>query len=246
MLKSLTPLSFTRLLSENSATPHKLLVNCMQKTGAYSATVFISTLPFISRLMHNSGNHIQMTLTVFFVGSLVGELLAGPLHKMIGCKHIFILGVAFYLLSAMVIRYSSVPSLLMAARVVQALGAMASVAVTLYSFYTASPILPMKAVANPAGGFRHLFLILAAGILIGGLSTRLGHIAFLLSSLPTAFASILRPLLWRLISTISATTFGAAWLAKSVRLRDEQPLFSGHTAKVAHIYARHEYQTKFK
>lgn len=189
MAKFSNPLTFPRPLPENSASPHKPLFNYMQKMGAYSATVFISTLPVISRLMHSSGNHIQLALTVFFVGSVVGELLAGPLHKIIGCKHIFLMGAAFYLLSAVVIRCSSVPSLLMAARVVQALGAMASIAVTLYSFYTASPILPMKAVANPAGGFRHLFLILTAGIVIGGLSTRMGHIAFLLWSLPTATAS---------------------------------------------------------
>jgi MFS family permease len=212
--------------------------------SAYSATIFISTLPVISRLMHSSGNHIQLTLTVFFVGSIMGQLLAGPLSKMIGCKHIFLLGAAFYLLSAVVIRCSTVPSLLLAARVVQAIGAMASIAVTLYSFYTVAPILPMKAIANPAGGFRHLFLILTAGIVIGGLSARLGNAAFLLWSLPTALASFVRPLLQRISKAVRATTLGAAAMARSARRHDDQPLFYVGAAKVAHIYARQDFPDK--
>jgi MFS family permease len=204
-----TLLAFSRILSKLSTSQQNPLVNLMQKMSSYSATIFISTLPVISRLMHSSSNHIQMTLTVFFVGSIMGELLAGPVSKMIGCKHIFLLGAAFYLLSAVVIRFSSVPSLLMVARAVQAIGALASIAVTLYSFYTVSPILPIKAIANPAGGFRHLFIILTAGIVIGGLGTRMTYAAFLLWSLPTAIASFARPLFRRFSSAMRASAFGA-------------------------------------
>jgi MFS family permease len=243
MLKISAPLALPRILVEHSAKQQTLLVNLMQRLGAYSATVFISTLPLISRLMHSSGNHIQLTLTVFFVGSLVGELLAGPLSKMIGCKQIFVMGAAFYLISALVIRYSSVPSLLLAARVVQAIGAMASIAVTLYSFYTAAPILPIKAIANPAGGFRHLFMVLTVGIVIGGLSTRVSHAAFILWSLPSAIIAFARPLLQRLSLSLRATAIGVRLLPKGVRRQGEAPLFYPGSPKVAHIYARHEFQT---
>jgi MFS family permease len=242
MPKFSTPLAFSPIAPGSLSLSRNPLFNFMQKLSAYSATIFISTLPFIGRLMHSSGNHIQLTLTVFFVGSIVGELLAGPLSKMIGCKHIFLLGAAFYLASAVVIRCSTVPSLLLAARVVQAIGAMASIAVTLYSFYTAAPVLPIKAIANPAGSFRHLFIVLTFGIVIGGLSTRVTHAAFLLLSLPAAITSFFRPLLQRLTASMRATTFGAAMLARGVRRRDDGPLLCPDSSKVAHIYARSEFR----
>jgi MFS family permease len=210
----------------------------MQKMGAYCATIFISTLPFVSRLVHSSGNHIQLTLTVFFVGSIVGELLAGPVSRLIGCRHIFLLGAAFYLLSAAVIRYSSLPSLLMVARAVQALGALASISVTLYSFYTAAPILPLKVVTNPAGGFRHLFFVLTAGIVIGGLSTRMAELAFIICSLPAAITAFARPFLLRLANWTHATTFGAGLPLLKIGAEKDQPLFPLAREPVVQIYAR--------
>jgi MFS family permease len=239
MAKMPTEQAFPRISSFLKPTSQAPLVNLMQKMGAFTASVFFFSLPFMSRLMHNTGGHIQLSLTVFFVGSIVGELLAGPLSKMIGCKQIFFLGAAFYLISAIVIRYSSVPSLLLVARAVQAIGALASITVTLYSFWTASPVLPIKALANPAMSFRHLFLVLTVGIVMGGLSTRISHVAVLLLSLPTAIASFTQPIikhLWQPMKQKLATVFGGRSWAPH-----EQLLYFPEQ-KVATIYAQNEFR----
>jgi MFS family permease len=196
----------------------------------------------MSRLLHGSANHLQLTLTVFFVGSIVGELLAGPVSRMIGCKHIFLLGAAFYLLSAIVIRFSSVPSLLLAARIVQGAGAIASIAVTLYSFYTAAPVLPIKALANPAGGFRHLFIVLTAGIVMGGLSTRMADLAFIVWALPSAIISFLRPFIQRILSIADNTAFGAHLFQAFAGHRHEPPLFPQARASVVQIRTGQNYR----
>ncbi|MBU6451014.1 MAG: MFS transporter [Cyanobacteria bacterium REEB67] len=239
MAKMPTAQAFPRISSFLTAKPKVPLVNLMQKMGTFTASAFFFSLPFMSRLMHNTGGHIQLSLTVFFVGSIVGELLVGPLSKMIGCKQIFFLGAAFYLISAVIIRYSSVPSLLLVARAVQAIGALASIAVTLYSFWTASPVLPIKALANPAMSFRHLFLVLTVGIVMGGLSTRISHVAVLFLSLPTAIASFTRPIikhLWRPLRYKFATIFsGRHWPSH------EQLLYFPEQ-KVATIYAQNEFR----
>jgi DHA1 family bicyclomycin/chloramphenicol resistance-like MFS transporter len=203
------------------------LVGMMQKLAAFTGSSFFFSLPIVSRLLHNSGGHIQLSLTVFFVGSIVGELLVGPLSKMIGCKQIFFLGAAFYLLSALVIRFSSAPSLLLVARSLQAFGALASVAVTMYSFYTATPVLPIKALANPAMGFRHLFLVLTIGIVMGSLSNKINDLALIMVSLPTAIASFWKPLRAKFSRLMHGQGFTV-----------EPPLLFYSTQKVAHIYAR--------
>ncbi len=147
------------------------------------------------------------------------------------------LGVAFYLLSAAVIRYSSLPSLLMVARAVQAIGALASISVTLYSFYTAAPILPLKVVTNPAGGFRHLFIVLTACIVIGGLSTRMAELAFVFCSLPAAMAAFARPFLLRLANWTHATTSGVRFSIFRFGAEKDQPLFPLAREPVVQIYA---------
>jgi MFS family permease len=241
MTKETTLTGFSRISPESpnlSPGPSRnALFNLIQKMAGGGATVFISTLPLVSRLLHSSGNHIQMTLTVFFVGSIVGELLAGPVSKVVGCKHIFWLGAAFYLLSALIIRSSSLPSLLLAARIVQAVGALATIAVAVYSFYTAGPILSFRAMANPSSGFRHLFLILAAGIVVGGLSNKMTDAAVLLWTLPTAVISLMRPLFAKK-PLGRATAFSITARSQKQRHNIDSGLFSAPKTSPVQIYVR--------
>ena len=75
-------------------------------------------------------NHAQMVITVFVLGTGIGQLVAGPLSDSFGRKTIICLGIAIFLLASLWAFFATSMTELMIARFVQGLGVSAPRTVT--------------------------------------------------------------------------------------------------------------------
>ena len=88
--------------------------------------MYLPAMPGMSRQLHASGPVIQLTLTVFVIGLAAGQVLAGPLSDTWGRRCPLLAGMALYVVGSAWCALAPDASQLIAARVVQSLGAAAA------------------------------------------------------------------------------------------------------------------------
>ncbi len=100
-----------------------LILGSLSALGALSIDMYLPAMPSMSRQLHASGPAIQLTLTVFVIGLAAGQVLAGPLSDMWGRRRPLLAGMALYVAGS--VWCALVPGIgqLIAARLVQSLGA---------------------------------------------------------------------------------------------------------------------------
>lgn len=94
--------------------------------GSVSAVLFTPALPQISQYFGISSNAAQLTVTVFLIGYAVGQLIYGPLANRFGYKPAIYIGIIGEIIGALLCIFSAplhAFSLLIAARLLMALGA---------------------------------------------------------------------------------------------------------------------------
>ncbi|WP_170781717.1 multidrug effflux MFS transporter [Ruegeria conchae] len=100
------------------------LVAMMFATIAFSIDSMLPALPEIGKeLSPNDMNKAQLILTSFVLGMGIGTFFTGPISDAVGRKPVIYGGVALYILASAVAWASSSLELVLAARVVQGLGA---------------------------------------------------------------------------------------------------------------------------
>ncbi len=100
------------------------LVAMMFATIAFSIDSMLPALPEIgNELSPNDMNKAQLILTSFVLGMGIGTFFTGPISDAVGRKPVIYGGVALYILASAVAWASSSLELVLAARVVQGLGA---------------------------------------------------------------------------------------------------------------------------
>ena len=100
------------------------LMGVMFATIAFSIDSMLPALPEIARdLGLETTNHAQLVLTSFVFGMGAGTLVAGPLSDAFGRRRIIFLGAGLYVTGALLAYVASSLELLLAARVLQGLGA---------------------------------------------------------------------------------------------------------------------------
>ncbi|MCV2869969.1 multidrug effflux MFS transporter [Defluviimonas sp. WL0002] len=93
-------------------------------TIAFSIDAMLPALPQIaSELTPDAVNHAQLILTAFVLGMGIGTAFAGPISDATGRKPAIIGGFAIYIGGAVLAHYAPTIELLLAARVIQGLGA---------------------------------------------------------------------------------------------------------------------------
>ena len=93
-------------------------------TIAFSIDAMLPSLPQIAEeLTHEAPNRAQLVLTSFVFGMGAGTFLTGPLSDAFGRKPVMLAGAALYMLGATLAWAASSLELLLAARVIQGLGA---------------------------------------------------------------------------------------------------------------------------
>ncbi|WP_050927701.1 MFS transporter [Aestuariivita boseongensis] len=102
------------------------LIAMMFAAIAFSIDAMLPALPEIGReLSPDAMNNAQLILTSFVLGIGVGTFFTGPLSDAFGRKRVIVAGAALYIIAAAVAYFSTSLEVVLAARVVQGLGAAA-------------------------------------------------------------------------------------------------------------------------
>ncbi|MCP5150254.1 MAG: Bcr/CflA family multidrug efflux MFS transporter [Ectothiorhodospiraceae bacterium] len=111
-------------------TPRLLVVlAAISGLGAISIDMYLPALPSIAERLSAEPAQVQLTLGAFFIAYGVGQLLYGPLSDRTGRRPVMVGGVVLYIVGSAACALASGVGMLIAARVLQALGASAGVVV---------------------------------------------------------------------------------------------------------------------
>lgn len=106
-----------------------LLLGALTATGAMSIDLYLPALPTIAEDFGTSVVHVQGSLSAYFVGMALGQLVYGPLSDRIGRRKPLIAGVFLAMLGAISSGFSTGADWLIASRLVESLGGCAGVVV---------------------------------------------------------------------------------------------------------------------
>jgi DHA1 family bicyclomycin/chloramphenicol resistance-like MFS transporter len=93
--------------------------------GAFSIDMYLPGFPDIARDLHTTVAHITLSITSFFIGISVGQLIYGPLLDKFGRKKPLYIGLIVYLLTSIACAFAPTANALIGIRFLQALGSCA-------------------------------------------------------------------------------------------------------------------------
>ena len=93
--------------------------------GAFSIDMYLPGFPDIARDLHTTVAHITLSITSFFIGISIGQMIYGPLLDKYGRKKPMYIGLVLYLLASIECAYAPTADALIGIRFLQALGACA-------------------------------------------------------------------------------------------------------------------------
>lgn len=91
--------------------------------GPAGIDMYLASMPAMARELHTSYANIQLSLTVFLLALGGGQLLCGPLTDMLGRRRPLLAGIAVYAAAALWAAQADSLAILLAARLLQGLGA---------------------------------------------------------------------------------------------------------------------------
>ena len=106
--------------------PILFLLSGLAALGALATNIILPVFPSIGADLGVASRDLGLTLSSFFIAFAVGQLLAGPLSDRFGRKPIVILGLATFVMGSAVCTLASTLEIVIAGRVIQALGAAAT------------------------------------------------------------------------------------------------------------------------
>jgi len=93
--------------------------------GAFSIDMYLPGFPDIARDLHTTVAHITLSITSFFIGISLGQMIYGPLLDKFGRKKPLIIGLAVYLITSIACAFAPTADALIGIRFLQALGSCA-------------------------------------------------------------------------------------------------------------------------
>ena len=100
-----------------------MLLTAIVGVGALSIDMFLPSLPTIAAVFETDAGTAQLTVTLFLGGLAVSQLVWGPLSDRLGRRRVLLAGLAVYALAGTACAFVPGIRALIAARIVQALGA---------------------------------------------------------------------------------------------------------------------------
>lgn len=117
--------------------------------------IYLASMPSMTRALHASPEHVQLTLSVYMYGWGVAQLLAGPLSDRFGRRPALLCGLVVFVAASVACALSTNVTMLIAARGMQALS-MATIAVV-----------PRAIVRDLYGGDRAARMLSLMGVVLG-------------------------------------------------------------------------------
>ena len=99
------------------------LLTVLVALGQISISLYVPSMPSLVAEMGTSAERVGLTLSFFFVGFAMAQLVYGPLSDRFGRRPVLLGGVMFYLAASLVCATATTIEALIAARVVQGMGA---------------------------------------------------------------------------------------------------------------------------
>ncbi|KIY41203.1 multidrug transporter CflA [Pseudomonas sp. 10-1B] len=108
--------------------PPMWLLVMVTMSGTLAMHMFVPALPYSAAELHVTAGQVQMTISMYIIGLAVGQLVYGPLSDAIGRRPALMAGLALYLAGSVTAALTSDLHVLVVARLVQALGGCAGLA----------------------------------------------------------------------------------------------------------------------
>jgi len=99
-----------------------LILGLLTAIGPFSIDMYLPAFPDIARSLHTSVAQVMLSLSSFFIGISVGQLLYGPLLERLGRKKPLYVGLCIYLVASVGCALASSVESLILFRFLQALG----------------------------------------------------------------------------------------------------------------------------
>ena len=117
----------TKSTSTNSAPhaprpPRLALLIAVTALGPTAMHILLPSLPGMQRLFATDFATVQLTLTLYLVGLAVAQLIYGPVSDRFGRRPVLLAGVGLFLAGSLVCLMAPAIEVLIAGRVVQAVG----------------------------------------------------------------------------------------------------------------------------
>jgi DHA1 family bicyclomycin/chloramphenicol resistance-like MFS transporter len=101
------------------------MVTAVTALGPVTMSMYAPSMPAIARAFGASDGAVQLTLSLYLAGFAVAQLVYGPLSDRFGRRNVLLVGLAVYLAGTIACALAPSIGMLVAARVVQAMGACA-------------------------------------------------------------------------------------------------------------------------
>ncbi|MFI6451779.1 multidrug effflux MFS transporter [Streptosporangium amethystogenes] len=188
------PLARSANVSRPSATPPKrtsalvLVLGALTAVAPLAVDMYVPGFPSMGESLHTSSSAIQLTMTAFLVGLVMGQLVIGPMSDGLGRRRLLLGGVIGFVLTSLLCVLAPNAGILTAARFLQGVSAAAGMVLSRAIitdrfhgrdipryFAILSQILGIAPVAAPVLGgavlavstWRAIFVVLAAiGVLL--------------------------------------------------------------------------------
>src|SRR6478672_9581391 len=99
-----------------------LILGLLTAIGPFSIDMYLPAFPDIAKGLHTDVAHVMLSLSSFFIGISVGQLLYGPLLERYGRKIPLYFGLSAYLLASIGCAMATSVNSLILFRLLQALG----------------------------------------------------------------------------------------------------------------------------
>ena len=99
-----------------------LILGLLSAIGPFSIDMYLPGFPAIANDLNTSVDHVSYSLSSFFIGICIGQLICGPLLDRFGRKRPLYVGLLIYILASLGCAISHSIELLVAFRFLQALG----------------------------------------------------------------------------------------------------------------------------
>lgn len=102
-----------------------VLLGVLTALGSVAMDMYLPALPEVTRALHATPAHAQLTISVFLTGLALGQLFWGPLSDRIGRRPTVLAGIALFLIGSAACAVAPTLEQMVLARLVQAMGACA-------------------------------------------------------------------------------------------------------------------------
>lgn len=137
-----------------------LILGSLTALGPFSIDMYLPAFPVIAKAMHITTARVSLSLSSFFIGLAVGQLLYGPLLDRFGRKKPLYIGLALYIITSVSCLFATTIETLILLRFIQAIG---SCAAGVASMAMVRDVFPLE---DNAKVFALLILILGASPMV--------------------------------------------------------------------------------